>query len=180
MRIVVTGVPGVGKSTCMKAASERLGWEIVNFGTFMFEAAKAEGVIESRDDMRKMALEDQRRIQKLAAEKIAEMENVIIDTHLTIKTPKGYLPGIPAWVAEKLQPITIFIVEASPEEIYNRRKKDPSRNRDPDTVSDIEMHQQINRIAGTTDAVILGATIKVIINADGKVDETVKSMLETL
>ena len=41
--VVVTGVPGVGKSTVMGAAEE-YGYKIVNFGTTMFEEAQKEGV----------------------------------------------------------------------------------------------------------------------------------------
>ena len=37
--VVVTGVPGVGKSTVMNAAEE-YGYKIVNFGTTMFEEAQ--------------------------------------------------------------------------------------------------------------------------------------------
>jgi adenylate kinase len=180
MRIVVTGVPGVGKSTCMNAASEKLGWEIVNFGTFMYEIARAEGLVESRDDMRKMELGDQRKIQKLAAENIAARDNVIVDTHLTIKTQKGYLPGLPVGVVEKLMPNTIFIVEASPQEIFDRRNKDPSRKRDQDTVEDIETHQFINRMAAASDAVLSGASVKIVVNADGKVEDAVSTMLDSI
>ena len=39
--VVVTGVPGVGKSTVMNAAEE-YGYKIVNFGTTMFEEAQKE------------------------------------------------------------------------------------------------------------------------------------------
>ena len=58
---MVTGVPGVGKSTVMAAAVE-YGYKIVNFGTIMFEEARKEGVAD-RDDMRKLAVEDQQRLQ---------------------------------------------------------------------------------------------------------------------
>ena len=49
--VIVTGVPGVGKSTVMNAAKD-FGYNIVNFGTTMFEEAKKEGV-SNRDDLRK-------------------------------------------------------------------------------------------------------------------------------
>ena len=43
--VIVTGVPGVGKSTVMAAAVE-YGYKIVNFGTIMFEEAQKEGVAD--------------------------------------------------------------------------------------------------------------------------------------
>ena len=70
--VIVTGVPGVGKSTVMAAAKE-YGYKIVNFGTTMFEEAQKEGV-KNRDDMRKLAVEEQQRLQKQAGEKSRRWE----------------------------------------------------------------------------------------------------------
>ena len=80
--VVVTGVPGVGKSTVMGAAEE-YGYKIVNFGTTMFEEAQKEGVSD-RDHMRKLAVEEQQRLQKQAGEKISGMGDVVVDTHASI------------------------------------------------------------------------------------------------
>ena len=82
--VIVTGVPGVGKSTVM-AAAEEYGYKIVNFGTTMFEEAQKEGVAD-RDDMRKLAVEDQQRLQKQAGEKISQMGDAVSYTHLTLPT----------------------------------------------------------------------------------------------
>ena len=98
--VIVTGVPGVGKSTVM-AAAEEYGYKIVNFGTTMFEEAQKEGV-NDRDDMRKLAIEDQQRLQKQAGEKISQMGDVVVDTHASILTPSGYMPGLPEWTARAL------------------------------------------------------------------------------
>jgi adenylate kinase len=179
MRLVVTGVPGVGKSTCMKAASEAKNLKIVNFGDFMFEAAKEMGV-KDRDQMRKMPVEKQREMQKKAAEKLGKMDDIIVDTHATIKTPRGFMPGLPAWVIQKLDPTTIFLIEASPKEIYNRRNKDQTRARDPDSEDEIRLHQEFNRMAAMSYAALCGATVKVITNADGKVEQAVKEVLAAL
>jgi adenylate kinase len=179
MRIVVTGVPGVGKSTCMRAASEAKNLKIVNFGDLMFEAAKEMGV-KDRDQMRKMPVEKQREMQRKAAEKLGKMDDIIVDTHATIKTPRGFLPGLPAWVIQKIDPTTIFLVEASPKEIYNRRNKDVSRARDPDSEEDIKLHQEFNRMAAMSYAALCGATVKLITNADGKVEHAVKEVLAAL
>ena len=109
--VIVTGVPGVGKSTVM-AAAEEYGYKIVNFGTIMFEEAQKEGVA-NRDDMRKLAVEDQQRLQKQAGEKISQMGDVVVDTHASILTPSGYMPGLPEWTARALNPDVIVLVEAA-------------------------------------------------------------------
>ncbi len=172
--IVVTGIPGVGKTTVMKKAAEGMDIQFVTFGTVMVDIAQELGLVEDRDEMRKLTLEQQKELQIKSAEKVAEMENVILDTHCTVKTPKGYMPGLPEWVIKKLNPTAIVVVEASPTEIYNRRAKDATRNRDPDSKEEIEEHQQINRAAAMSYATLSGATVKIVFNHDGALDEAVK------
>jgi adenylate kinase len=172
--IVVTGIPGVGKTTVMKKAAEGMNIEFVTFGTIMEEIAKETGLVKDRDEMRKLTLDHQKNLQIKSAEKVAKMGNVILDTHCTIKTPKGYMPGLPEWVVKRINPTTIVVVEADPEEIYNRRVNDPSRKRDPDTKEQIAEHQQINRAAAMAYAALTGATVKIVFNHDNKLDDAVK------
>jgi adenylate kinase len=172
--IVVTGIPGVGKTTVMQKAAEGMDIQFVTFGTVMIEIAKELGWVKDRDEMRKLSLDQQKQLQIKTAEKIGKMKNVIVDTHCTVKTPKGYLPGLPEWVLRKLNPTSIVIVEADPKEIYNRRAKDTSRNRDPDSVERIAEHQMINRAAAMAYATLTGATVKIVFNHDNALDEAVK------
>ena len=175
--IVVTGVPGVGKTTVMTAAAKAKKLKVVVFGTEMFRVAKKEFSVASRDDMRKLPPEQQRKIQRKAGEAIAKMGDVIVDTHCTVKTPKGFLPGLPAWVLDALNPATIVLVEATPKEIHGRRAKDASRARDPDTPEDIARHQELNRAAAMSYATLTGATVAVVYNHDGKVQEAIEQIL---
>ncbi|MCX6665169.1 MAG: adenylate kinase [Euryarchaeota archaeon] len=172
--IVVTGIPGVGKTTVMKRAAEGMDIEFVTFGTVMSDIAIKTNLVKDRDEMRKLSLEQQRTLQIKTAEKVGKMKNVIVDTHCTVKTPKGYMPGLPEWVLKKLNPTAIVIVEADPKEIFNRRAKDATRNRDPDTVEKIAEHQMMNRAAAMAYATLTGATVKIVFNHDNALDEAVK------
>jgi len=172
--IVVTGIPGVGKTTVMQRAAEGLNIQFVTFGTVMIDIAQKTGLVKDRDEMRKLTLDQQKELQIKTAEKIAKMSNVILDTHCTVKTPKGYMPGLPEWVLKKLKPTAIVIVEADAQEIFNRRAKDETRNRDPDTVEQIVEHQMINRAAAMAYATLTGATVKIVFNHDDGIDEAVK------
>jgi len=172
--IVVTGIPGVGKTTVMQKAAEGMDIQFVTFGTVMIDIAKQLGLVKDRDEMRKLSLDQQKQLQIKTAEKIGKMKNVIVDTHCTVKTPKGYMPGLPEWVLRKLNPTSIVIVEADPKEIYDRRAKDTSRSRDPDSVEKIAEHQMINRAAAMAYATLTGATVKIVFNHDNKLDEAVK------
>ena len=172
--IVVTGIPGVGKTTVMKQAAEGIDIKFVTFGSVMIDIAKEMGLVKDRDEMRKLTLEQQKDLQIRSAEKVASMGDVILDTHCTVKTPKGYMPGLPEWVLKKLKPTAIVVVEADPDEIFNRRAKDATRNRDPDSEEEIAEHQQINRSAAMSYATLTGATVKIVFNHDDAIDEAVK------
>jgi adenylate kinase len=172
--IVVTGIPGVGKTTVMQKAAEGIDIKFVTFGTVMIDIAMDLGLVRNRDEMRKLTLEDQKKLQIKTAERVSKMKNVIVDTHCTIKTPKGYMPGLPEDVVKKLKPNSIVLVEANPEEIFNRRKTDNTRNRDPDSIEIINEHQHMNRAIAMAYSAITGATVKIINNHDNAIDEAIK------
>jgi adenylate kinase len=172
--IVVTGIPGVGKTTVMQKAAEGRDIQFVTFGTIMIDIATDLGLVKDRDEMRKLTLDQQKQLQIKTAEKIGKMKNVILDTHCTIKTPKGYMPGLPEWVLRKLNPTAIILVEADPQEIFNRRAKDTTRNRDPDSIEQIAEHQMMNRAAAMAYATLTGATVKIVFNHDNALEAAVK------
>jgi len=178
--VVVTGIPGVGKTTVMKEAAEGIDIQFVTFGTVMADIAIEMNLVKNRDEMRKLTLEQQKELQIKTAEKVAKMDNVIVDTHCTVKTPKGYMPGLPEWVIKKLNPIAIVVVEADPEEIYNRRSKDITRNRDLDSKEKIAEHQQMNRAAAMAYATLSGATVKIVFNHDNAIEDAVKDAAPVL
>ena len=87
-KVVVVGIPGVGKTTVINSAvdlvKEKYGEEVLvlNFGTEMFEVAFKAGQVKDRDEMRKMPTSLQRKNQKLAGESIAKKAKkarVIVD-----------------------------------------------------------------------------------------------------
>ena len=178
--IVVTGIPGVGKTTVMMKAAEGMDIQFVTFGTVMIDIAKEMGLVKYRDEMRKLTLEQQKELQIKSAEKIASMGNVILDTHCTVKTPKGYMPGLPEWVIKRINPTAIVVVEADPKEIYGRRAGDPTRKRDSDTVEQVDEHQMINRATAMAYAALSGATVKIVFNHDNAIDDAVKQAAPVL
>ena len=174
--VVVGGVPGVGKSTVM-AASRELGYTIANFGTAMFDTARKDGLVEDRDQMRTLPVAQQQRIQKLAAQELGRMEKVVVDTHLSILTPSGFMPGLPEWVVRALDPTHIVLVEADPDQIAGRRARDSTRQRDSD---DIGLHQQMNRSFAAASATLTGTPVSIVINADGAVEAAAEAFVRIL
>jgi adenylate kinase len=180
MRVVISGIPGVGKSTILEMVSKKSQYEIINFGSLMFDMARDLDLVKSRDGIRKLDVDTQKNLQKKTSNKLGKMDNIIIDTHMSIKSPAGYLPGLPAWVLTELMVSSYFLIESTPEEIKNRRDTDSTRSRDEDTVTDIKEHQEVNRYYAVAYSVYSGATIKYIYNPDNHPEIAADNILRGL
>lgn len=181
--VVVAGIPGSGSTTVLKDALKNLDYVHVNYGDVMLEIAQNMGLVEDRDSMRKLSPDVQKEVQRKAAKSIrerAEENNIIVDTHCTIKTPHGFLPGLPKWVLDELQPDQFVLIEADGDEILMRRISDTTRTRDMEKLKDINLHQQMNRAVSMAYAALTGATVQIIENHDNQLDESVKEIIETL
>lgn len=180
MKALVIGVPGVGKTAVLKKAKEKLpDHKVLNFGTQMLETAKKQGIIEHRDQIRKLQPKKMKELQKKAAEKIAKKKNILIDTHLTQQTPKGILPGMPKWILNELSIDKVILIEAKPENINKRRKKDETRERS-DFKLPPEEHQKLNRYYAATASTLTGALIKIIKNKEGKINKAAEQLANTM
>lgn len=174
LRIVVVGIAGVGKSTVVsKSVSSIKGASLAVFGTEMFEAAKSLKWVAHRDEMRKLPVEKQRRLQKVAARKISQSRGrvVFVDTHLFIRTPEGFWPGLPYAVIQALKPTHLVLIEAPPEAVLSRRRNDSTRYRDELTVEEVEAELSLARTFLSAASLVSGAPISFVLNSEGKADE---------
>jgi len=185
-RVVVVGIPGVGKTTVISRTAEILNQRgvqtaVVVFGTMMFEEARKLG-INNRDEMRRQSIEVQRHMQNLAARRIADLKDniVIVDTHVFINTNEGYYPGLPLHLLEVIKPTNIVMVAAHPEEIVNRRRIDDSRDRDIESVEDIQYQLDISKVMVATCSVLTGCPFIIIMNSNNKIDETASNIVKAL
>jgi adenylate kinase len=141
LRVVVVGIPGVGKTTVVdKVVAGLKGAKTLVFGTAMFDAAKRLGWVRQRDEMRRLPVEKQRRLQKIAARSISRTKGrvVFVDTHLFVRTPEGFWPGLPFDVIRAMKPTHLILIVAKPAEILSRRMKDTTRSRDSITMEEVE------------------------------------------
>lgn len=182
---ILVGLSGVGKSTVLEEAmllSDK-DYNVVNYGDKMMETAREHGV-ESRGEMKELDVETYKDIQREAAEKIFEIsesgEDVIVDTHAAIQTPHGYIPGLPKWSVEEMDPDKIIMLTAKSEEIWDRVKADDERDREHDSASSIAEYQHIAREMCSADAVLVGAYLKIIENPDGGAEKAAEELIETL
>ena len=185
-KVVVVGIPGVGKTTLINKIVELIkdhnkSVKVTNFGTVMFEVAKENG-ISDRDQLRKLPISDQKNLQKMAAEKLSQFSDdvVIIDTHAFIRTPEGFNPGLPYYILKIVEPSHFIIVTAKTEEIYNRRMKDETRNRDKASVATIKKELDIQSAMMSACAVLSGSPLRTIQNNEGKLEEAASQIINSI
>ena len=143
-KVVIVGIPGVGKTSLVTRIVELINAQkhcasVHSYGTVMMDEA-ANNQVSDRDNLRHLPVSQQKELQKQAAKKIAELTDdvVFVDTHAFISTDEGFYPGLPYHVIQILEPTHLIAISARPEEIYNRRMKDDSRNRDKISIEAIK------------------------------------------
>jgi len=184
----VAGVPGVGKTTVLQeleaAGQQRsVPLKIVNFGDVMNHLFKTSGKQLHRDHMRRQDINQQTRIQQRAAQKIAKMSgksNLIVDTHMFVRTTDGIWPGTPRKVLEALHPSLIVLIEAVPEEVAKRRTMDNTRERENDTVEEAKMDLEWSRYMASANAVLAGIPIQIVENREGHQHQAAKDLLRLI
>ena len=185
-KIIIVGIPGVGKTSLVTRIVELLNGDqkrasVHSYGTVMIsEAEKNE--ISDRDNLRRLPVSQQKELQKQAAKKIAELTDdvVFIDTHAFISTKEGFYPGLPNHVIQIIEPTHFIAISARPEEIYNRRMKDDTRNRDKISIEAIKKELAVQDAMLSTCSVLSGSPMKVILNNEGKIDEAAKNVIDAI
>ncbi|MGD2107668.1 MAG: adenylate kinase [Nitrosopumilaceae archaeon] len=185
-KVVVVGIPGVGKTTLINKIVELIeghnkSVKVTNFGTIMFDVAKENG-LQTRDELRKLPLSEQKKLQKNAAEKLSKINDdvVIIDTHAFIRTPEGFNPGLPYHVLQIIEPSNFISVYAKTEEIYNRRMKDETRSRDKVSIATIKKELDIQSAMMSACSVLSGSPVKHVLNSEGKLDEAADQIIKAI
>lgn len=182
---IVVGLSGVGKGTVLEEAMllSDQDYKLINYGDKMVEIAKDEGLVDSRDEMKSMSPEDNKSVQKEAAEAIireAEENDVIVETHAAIQTPFGYIPGLPKWSIEELDPEKIVMLTADPEAIWSRTQEDESRDREHEEVDQIREYQEVAREMAATGAVLTGAYLTLIENRENQAEAAAEELVDVL
>lgn len=188
--VVVTGIPGTGKTTVCRELLKLAGQSgrrvtVINYGSVMVELTQERGRPLHRDELRKSELSLQRDLQAEAAKTISQRVaeaggDVIVDTHMSIKTIDGYWAGMPFHVLQLLNPNAFVLIEAEPPEVLFRRLKDVTRRRDEVLESEIAEELLFSRLMAAACSVLTGAPVKIVKNPNGKQVEAAKEILELL
>jgi adenylate kinase len=185
-KVVVVGIPGVGKTTLIKKLAEIIKENnktvnVTNFGSIMFEVAKEKG-LQNRDEIRTLPISEQKKLQKNTAEKLRKIQDdiVIIDTHAFIRTPEGFNPGLPYHILQIIEPTHFIIVTAKTEEIYNRRMKDETRNRDKVSITTIKKELDIQSAMMSACSILSGSPLMQVQNNEGKLEEAANKIIKAI
>ena len=185
-KIVIVGIPGVGKTSLVTRIVELLNGDrqrasVHSYGTVMMDEAEKNQVAD-RDSLRRLPVSEQKELQKQAAKKISQLTDdvIFIDTHAFISTKEGFYPGLPNHVIQILEPTHFIAISARPEEIYNRRMKDDTRNRDKISIEAIKKELAVQDAMLSSCSVLSGSPMKVILNNEGKIDEAAKNVIEAI
>lgn len=185
-RVIIVGIPGVGKSTVITKVFEILSQQgidtrIAEFGKIMFEQAK-QLEINNRDQLRKLSIDQQRTLQEMTAKFINSLGNdiVIIDTHLLISTEYGFYPGLPMKLLNILNPTHLVLVTASSEEIFNRRANDSTRHRDLISLEQIESDLRMSESMISVSSIITGSPFYLIHNNTDQIEVASGSIVRAI
>ena len=183
-KVVIVGIPGVGKTSLVTRIVELLNGDkqrasVHSYGSVMMNEAENNN-ISDRDNLRHLPVSQQKELQKQAAKKISELTDdvIFIDTHAFISTQEGFYPGLPNHVIQVLEPTHLIAISARPEEIYNRRMKDDTRNRDKISIEAIKKELAVQDAMLSSCSVLSGSPMKVILNNEGKIDEAAQNVIE--
>ncbi len=158
------------------------GAELVTFGSVMLDEGTRRKWIKHRDELRKLPVEKQKKLQTAAAAKISRMTQniVLVDTHLFIRTKEGFWPGLPFEVVRALKPTHLVLVEASPEEVSARRASDGARYRDSVGKEGLQTEMALAREFLAVSSTLTGAPMLMVRNKEGKADATAWSLARIL
>jgi adenylate kinase len=117
---MVTGVPGVGKTTVLDHVQGMTDRPVVNFGSAMLKHARQAGFKGGRDE-----LPTHPAVARWRADVAAALpEHVIIDGHLVVADQQGLRDAMPPELKEPGFLQAIAILHADPAAILERRRGD--------------------------------------------------------
>ncbi len=160
--VVVTGVPGVGKTTLCRRVSEDLGYKYVNYGDLMLDIAKSKDLASTDFEMFKLDIDTQQEIWEGAALKIKEMKGALVDLHGIDQSPIGYILSLPI---EIISPDIIVVIESSRDNILQRRHND-TKERIIDTIKSLKEHMGMLRTSMAVCSAIMGCNLIILNNDD--------------
>ncbi|MGH3685125.1 MAG: AAA family ATPase [Pseudonocardiaceae bacterium] len=168
--VLVTGVQGVGKTTLARLAARALGLEAWDYADLMM---RVEPAIRHKDDLRFIAWSDRVQVYSKVDKLLAELfwpgdgrdTCILLENHLSIIDKVG-MHTFPYEDARRYNPVGLVVVEASPEDVLQRRRTDGKRNRHIGSLMEVAEQQRINRREAGFIGKLIGIPIIAVTNND--------------
>ncbi|MDI6645030.1 MAG: AAA family ATPase [Methanobacteriaceae archaeon] len=160
---IVVGVPGVGKTSLCKSVSRAVGCHYINYGDLMLEIAQTNNLASNDDEMFSLDIDIQEKIWKTAALQIKELNYVLVDLHGVDQSNIGYIISLPI---EIIDPDLICMIQASYEDVLERRIRDKTKKRIIESFKTFKNHENILRNSMGISSVIYGCNFFIIENND--------------
>ena len=179
--IIVAGLSGAGKTTLLNKLKPG-NYKIINIGTLMKEELSKNGEEINRDIIKKLSNKDLSKLRNIAFGRVQKLKgNIVLDTHITIESGLGILPGIPYSTLRFLNNLSAFVyINAPSEDIIKRRKTDKSRNREEQDVFNIDMQRMVDMSTLSYYTSHLNISLYVINNKSGRLIEALKKLQSTI
>ena len=163
-RVMIVGIPGVGKSTVITnvfnlLSQEGIDTKIAEFGKIMFEQAKLLS-INNRDQLRKLSIEQQRSLQEMTANYINSLGNDV--------------------VINIINPSHLILITAKSEEIHKRRTDDNSRQRDLISIDRISDDLRLSESMISSSSIISGCPFYIIQNNTNEIEKATDDICEVI
>jgi len=155
------GVPGTGKTSLCRAASQNSDYQHVNFGELMLEIAQRRGLATNLPEMFSLDLRIQHKIWETSALQIKDKKNILLDLHGLDHFREGYLISLPF---EIIRPDIVIIIESSYEDIIKRRHADSLKKRIIQKQDTLIEHTKMLRIAMASASARLGCNLVILKN----------------
>lgn len=180
--VVVTGSPGAGKTTLLERLRGFNGLEIVNLGSVMARYAIEKGYVKTKDELKahdevRFLEKDPKMMEELqthAFTSVGAMRGkVLLDTHVSVKAGKRYMPGLPYRYIKLLSGLAGFIyIDVDTDTVIKRREADKKRVRMDLDALEIDAQRIINLSELSYHSAYAGVPLYIIENAQGKLDES--------
>jgi len=161
----------------------RLNVERANFGEILFSIAKKRGLVDEKTELGGLPDARIQSLQRAAVTRIKKMTGtVLVHLHLTVRTPRGIVAGLPISSAKALSPEVIILLQAPAEEVFRRRMKDQKEQdtRRPLTLEDLKEHMAYDQAAAICIATVAGIRVTTIRNSvvDDAAYEVVRALTQ--
>lgn len=186
-RIAVTGVPGVGKTSVSQ--DPRIidaGLAVINYGNLMLLKGRQLGLVSNSSDLKTLNLAARTKLQSEVIRTLDEESSglgLLIDGHLIVDTPSGFIPGIKWGYLPLLRLSGLTLLIADPTEVVSRRKKNPSKYEMMprwDVEEHVRIHQDILFAASIQYSLHFHFPCSFIRNPDGKREAAVWEVMGVL